>query len=202
MATDVDQTAETKRVAREYFEAHVKKFQKEPDRWASAHCWASLQILQAAIEKVGVDRKAIRDFDESLRLKPDRVGALSGRAYAWLKKGDYTRALTDLDQALQLNPDDMALVYDRGALHAQKGNYVQAIADFTQVIRLDAKDADAFHGRGIAYAVLDEVLGPLRELAQRGEYAHEATYQAYMKPLSECDCGLVELRALCRELLS
>ena len=26
------------------------------------HCWAGLQILQAAIEKVGVDRKAIRDF--------------------------------------------------------------------------------------------------------------------------------------------
>lgn len=63
-------------------------------------------------------------------------------------------------------------------------------------------DAEEETGRGIAYAVLDEVLGPLRELAQRGEYAHEATYQAYMKPLSECDCGLVELRALCRELLS
>jgi branched-chain amino acid transport system substrate-binding protein len=48
--------------AKSYFEAHVKKFQKEPDRWASAHCWASLQILQAAIEKVGLDRKAIRDY--------------------------------------------------------------------------------------------------------------------------------------------
>jgi branched-chain amino acid transport system substrate-binding protein len=55
-------SGKTSPAARAYFEAHVKKFQKEPDRWASAHCWASLQILQAAIEKVGLDRKAIRDY--------------------------------------------------------------------------------------------------------------------------------------------
>ena len=48
--------------AKAYFEAHVKRFQKEPDRWASAHAWAGLQILQQAIEKVGADRKAIRDY--------------------------------------------------------------------------------------------------------------------------------------------
>ena len=55
-------SAKSSPAARSYFEAHVKRFSKEPDRWASAHCWAGLQILQAAIEKVGVDRKAIRDF--------------------------------------------------------------------------------------------------------------------------------------------
>lgn len=55
-------STKTSPAAKAYFEAHVKKFQKEPDRWASAHCWAGLQILQAAIEKVGVDRKAIRDY--------------------------------------------------------------------------------------------------------------------------------------------
>jgi len=47
--------------AKAYFDAHVAKFKKEPDRWASAHAWAGLQILQQAVEKVGLDRKAIRD---------------------------------------------------------------------------------------------------------------------------------------------
>jgi branched-chain amino acid transport system substrate-binding protein len=55
-------SVKTSPAARAYFEAHVKRFQKEPDRWASAHCWAGLQVLQQAIEKVGVDRKAIRDY--------------------------------------------------------------------------------------------------------------------------------------------
>ena len=49
--------------ARAYFDAHTKKFAgKEPDRWASGHCWASLEIIQAAVAKVGLERKAIRDY--------------------------------------------------------------------------------------------------------------------------------------------
>lgn len=49
--------------AKAYFDAHTKKFEgKEPDRWASGHCWASLQILQAAVAKAGLDRKALREY--------------------------------------------------------------------------------------------------------------------------------------------
>jgi branched-chain amino acid transport system substrate-binding protein len=48
--------------AKEYFDRHVKRWNKEPDRWASAFAYASLQILEQAIEKVGsIDRKKIRD---------------------------------------------------------------------------------------------------------------------------------------------
>jgi branched-chain amino acid transport system substrate-binding protein len=48
--------------AKSYFDAHVARHKKEPDRWASAHAWAGLQILQQAVEKVGLDRKALRDY--------------------------------------------------------------------------------------------------------------------------------------------
>jgi len=47
--------------AKAYFDAHVAKHKKEPDRWASAHAWAALQVMQQAVEKVGLDRKALRD---------------------------------------------------------------------------------------------------------------------------------------------
>jgi branched-chain amino acid transport system substrate-binding protein len=47
--------------AKAYFEAHVAKHKKEPDRWASAHAWAALQVLQKAVEKAGLDRKALRE---------------------------------------------------------------------------------------------------------------------------------------------
>jgi branched-chain amino acid transport system substrate-binding protein len=54
--------AKTSPGAKAYFDAHVKKFGgKEPDRWASGHCWAALEILTSAVGKVGLDRKAIRD---------------------------------------------------------------------------------------------------------------------------------------------
>ncbi|MBL0726423.1 amino acid ABC transporter substrate-binding protein [Piscinibacter sp. HJYY11] len=47
--------------AKAYFDAHVKKFGKEPDRWASGAGWAALEILTAAVSHAGLDRKAIRD---------------------------------------------------------------------------------------------------------------------------------------------
>jgi branched-chain amino acid transport system substrate-binding protein len=48
--------------AKEYFDRHVKRWGTEPDRWGSAFAYASLQILEQAIEKVGsLDRKKIRD---------------------------------------------------------------------------------------------------------------------------------------------
>lgn len=55
--------AKTSPGAKAYFDAHTKKFGgKEPDRWASGHAWAGLEILTAAVAKVGLDRKAIRDY--------------------------------------------------------------------------------------------------------------------------------------------
>ena len=50
--------------AKAYFDAHVKKFgaQKEPDRWASGHAWAGMEILTNAVKQVGLDRKAMRDY--------------------------------------------------------------------------------------------------------------------------------------------
>jgi len=52
----------TSAAAKAYFDAHVKRWNKEPDRWASAHAWAGLQILEQSVAKVGLDRKALRDY--------------------------------------------------------------------------------------------------------------------------------------------
>ncbi len=56
--------AKTSPGAKAYFDAHVKKFgaQKEPDRWASGATWAALEILTAGVARVGLDRKALRDY--------------------------------------------------------------------------------------------------------------------------------------------
>jgi branched-chain amino acid transport system substrate-binding protein len=51
--------------AREYFDAHVKKHQKEPDRWASAFAYGSLQILERCVGEVGLDRAKIKAMLDS-----------------------------------------------------------------------------------------------------------------------------------------
>jgi branched-chain amino acid transport system substrate-binding protein len=46
--------------AKAYYDAHVAKHKKEPDRWASAFAWASLQILEESVGKVGLDRAKLK----------------------------------------------------------------------------------------------------------------------------------------------
>jgi branched-chain amino acid transport system substrate-binding protein len=83
--------------AKAYFDAHVAKFQKEPDRWASAHAWAGMQILQQSVEKVGLDRKALREhiasteFDTvigKIRFKDGENVATPGIVSQW-QKGEF-----------------------------------------------------------------------------------------------------------------
>lgn len=87
----------TSAAAKAYFDAHVARFQKEPDRWASAHAWAGLQILQQSVEKVGLDRKALREhiasneFDTiigKIRFKDGENIATPGIVSQW-QKGEF-----------------------------------------------------------------------------------------------------------------
>lgn len=50
---------------RDYFNAHKTKHGKEPDRWASAFVYASLQILETCVAEVGVDRARIKALLDS-----------------------------------------------------------------------------------------------------------------------------------------
>ena len=48
--------------AKEYFDRHLKRWEKEPDRWASAFAYASLQIIEQSIGMTGtLNRKKLRD---------------------------------------------------------------------------------------------------------------------------------------------
>lgn len=78
--------------AQAYFEAHVARFKKEPDAWGSGQVWASLQILQRAVEQAGLDRKAIREhiaaneFDTivgKVRFKGSEEAAIPGTYGQW-----------------------------------------------------------------------------------------------------------------------
>ncbi len=48
--------------AKAYFDAHVSSQKKEPDRWASAFAYASLQILEQAVGEAGLDRARIKAY--------------------------------------------------------------------------------------------------------------------------------------------
>jgi branched-chain amino acid transport system substrate-binding protein len=54
--------AKTSPAAKAFFDAHVKRFNAEPDRNATGFSYAALQILQNAVEHAGVERHAVVEY--------------------------------------------------------------------------------------------------------------------------------------------
>jgi tetratricopeptide (TPR) repeat protein len=76
--------------------------------------------------------RAIRDFDQAIRLyqdqafaipiNPNFAQALSNRGAAYAFKGQYDRAIGDYDQAIRIIPDFADAFYNRGLTKRAKGD--------------------------------------------------------------------------------
>ena len=59
--------------------------------------------------------RAIEDYNEALRLKPDFAQAFSDRGAAWYFKGEYSKAIADYDEAIRIDPNNARTYTNRGA---------------------------------------------------------------------------------------
>src|SRR5438552_2816766 len=91
--------------------------------------------------------KAIADFDQVLRLKPD-WSAYYNRGIAYYEKGDHDRAIADANKALQLKPKESSQRADCFLLRANgyfdKENDQAAMNDLNSAIKLDQRRPDAY----------------------------------------------------------
>ena len=104
-----------------------------------------------AYKKIHDHDKAIADYTEAIRLKPDSAGAYYSRADAFDDKGDHGKAIADYIEVIRLKPDNAEAYYDRGIAYGRNGDYDKAIADYTEAIRLKPDNAKAHQNRGVAY---------------------------------------------------
>ena len=80
--------------------------------------------------------RAIADYTDALRLKPDFAHALYNRGLAYQTKGDYDRAISDYTEAIRLNPTYFRAYKNRGLAYKAKGDMPDANSDFTEASRL------------------------------------------------------------------
>ena len=97
--------------------------------------------------------KAIKEFDEAIRLNPNDASAFSGRGEAWLSKEEFDKAIHDLDEAIRLNPHEAKRYHVRGFAWSHKKEYGKAINDFDKAISLHSP---AFYQRGRAWLLTEE----------------------------------------------
>jgi tetratricopeptide (TPR) repeat protein len=96
--------------------------------------------------------KAIDDFDEAIKLRPNYPNAFNNRGVAYRNKGDLEHALADYDEAIQLKPDYLAALYNRGLALLEKGDYGRSVSDFSTVLEADPQNPLVLFRRGQALA--------------------------------------------------
>src|SRR5215469_7095242 len=73
--------------------------------------------------------RAIADYDQAIKLKPDYAHAFGNRGLAYAHKGDPDSAVRDYDEAIRLDPDNASGYNNRGNAYFDKGDYPRAVAD-------------------------------------------------------------------------
>ncbi len=110
---------------------------------------------------LGQPQQAIEDFNEALRLIPQRrspQGAVVylNRGAAYNALGQAERALQDLDEAISLDPQDARAYYNRAASYNALSQFQRALQDFDKAIQLNPHYALAYSSRGVVYKSLGQ----------------------------------------------
>lgn len=98
----------------------------------------------------GNHRDAIADFDQAIRLDPNRASLFRDRGLAHKENGELDLAIADDDEAIALAPNLAAPYYERGLALVAKGDLDLAVLSFNTAIRLAPDHADARLNRGLA----------------------------------------------------
>lgn len=103
-----------------------------------------------AYRRIGDLDRAIRDYDEAIRLNPFAADAFNNRGNAFRARNELERARRDYDDAIRLNPRYPHAYNNRGIIDLERGDFDRAVADFNRAIREQPAYANAYRNRGLA----------------------------------------------------
>jgi tetratricopeptide (TPR) repeat protein len=104
----------------------------------------------AYLYKEDYDR-ALADFNQAIKIQPNRAFAYVNRAGIYGAKENYDLAIADCSQVIKLQPDFALAYMKRGIFYLFKGDRDRAIADLNQGIKLQPDLALAYASRGEIY---------------------------------------------------
>lgn len=101
-------------------------------------------------------KKAILEYDETIRLRPDYAVAYHNRGLARFGLEQYERAIDDHTEAIRIEPDYAQAYHNRGVAYFRLEQHEKALDDFTEAIRIRADYAMAYRNRGAVWEMLEE----------------------------------------------
>jgi protein O-mannosyl-transferase len=129
--------------------------------------WEAYARLGLVYSNEGRLDDAIRQYQESLRLKPDEANTYYNLANTFCRKGLLDDAIHAYRVNLKLNPKDAEGRNNLGAVLYQKGNLDEAIIQFQEALRLQPGYTNAQKNLATALAAKKTGPAPINRVNQR-----------------------------------
>ena len=110
-----------------------------------------------AYQDMGDEAKALADWSEAIRLKPDNVPALGARNLIYGKRRDYHKEIADLKELVRLLPDEKTYYIALSQAYDSVGDHDRAISILDQLIRRWPNDTFSYKIRSNFYASAGEI---------------------------------------------
>jgi tetratricopeptide (TPR) repeat protein len=125
-------------------------------------------------------KKAIKDYDESLKLDPTSTSSFFNRGLAWSHQGNHDKAIADFNAVLRQSPLNAAAFVGRGSSWRAKGAEEQALSDYTTAIILNPDEPLAYQERAHLWFRKGENIKSLADynsaLRLQHKNSHSTTY--------------------------
>ncbi|MEZ6129647.1 MAG: tetratricopeptide repeat protein [Planctomycetaceae bacterium] len=96
--------------------------------------------------------RAIVDFSQSLKLKPNTAGVLNNRGQAYYLKGDYDAAIIDLTAAIKAEPKHFVAMNNRALAYIAKDQLDKARLDLDAALAINKEYPEALNNRGVVWS--------------------------------------------------
>ena len=128
-------------------------------------------------------KKALADFEQVLKIKPDYIYAINGIGVIYENQGDLESAIKQYDKGIALekiNPEAAAYCYgNRAQIYEKQNKAQQALSDFSKAIELDKTNPNRYYNRGFFYQRQQDFNNALIDYTKAIELAPADIYYLY-----------------------
>ncbi len=115
------------------------------------HNYLAHNNMGLALHNLGKVSEAIKNYNESIRLKPSYAYAYNNRGIIYGELKQYQLAMNDFNDAIRRMPLYADAYYNRGLTYGNMGRHQLAMNDYNHAIRLKPDYAEAYMNRGVVY---------------------------------------------------
>ncbi len=130
-----------------YFQAAIERDENDYD----SHLFIA-RIYSAMHNKLSIDY-----YNAALRIKPNGIDALFGRAVLYQRNKLYKSALIDYRKIINADPSNYLSYYNVGYINFETKNFNEALRHFKICVQMKNDFIDAYYMRGLCYEALGNI---------------------------------------------